>query len=804
MKTTVALARFLESLPDVSWRLRSAPGPRAVSIALLAVMAATCLAPAMTRAADTAAADSSDTTTLSEVIVTATRRAENLNNVPESVSVLSGEPLQVLGDTGDDIKQLAFKVPSLQVESSNGRAFPRFYIRGYGNTDYHDFASQPVGLVYDDIVQENAALKGFPIFDQADVEVLRGPQGTLFGRNSPAGVVKLESAKPVIGETSGFASLSYGTYGSGVFQGVANLPVNDQIAFRVSIQGQHRNNWVNDPVTDDKLGGFNDWAARLQLLFKPTDSFTVLFNVHARDLTGTSSLFRANTIQAGSNDLVAGFNPAEIYTDGPNSSALTTVGANLHLTWELPALTLQSITGYESVRKYFSLGDIDGGCGEAFGQTTPACGNVFPASSGPSGPGFIPFAVETSAQLNHHYQLTQEFRAVSKAAGPFKGQAGLFLFYENVTAADNDYCAPGACIPTAPLFVLEDSTVSTQKNDAEALFGSLDYTPIDAFTATAGVRFTEDHKDFHAGFTQVTPYLFAPGNTPTPPLSAGQSANNVSWDVSGTYKVQPDVSIYARIATGFRAPSFGSPTPGLGIQTAPSEKNISYETGVKADLFDHRARIALDGFYYHVTDQQITIVGGTQDVTQLITAKDTVGYGSELDFEAHPTPNLTLNLSGSLNITRIEDPSLSVVVGGSVPAADILNPYTTAQGALGPIYYANVNGNPLPEAAKWVADVSARYEIPLTVGGKVYAYTDWSYRSGFNYFLYEAREYDGPALTQGGLRLGYTWADGKYDAAVFCRNCTNQVRAIYAIDFDNLTGVINDPRIFGAQFRAKF
>ena len=765
---------------------------------LLATLAATCSAPSLARAAVSATEDTSASETLSEVVVTATRREENAQNVPESISVLSGDALQVLGDAGDDIKQLAFKVPSLQIESSNGRAFPRFYIRGYGNTDYHDFASQPVGLVYDDIVQENAALKGFPIFDQADVEVLRGPQGTLFGRNSPAGVVKLESAKPALGETSGFVSLSDATYNSGVFQGVANLPVSDQMAFRASIQGQHRDNWVNDPITDSKFGGFNDWAARLQLLFKPSDTFTALFNVHGRDLTGSSSLFRANIIQPGSNDLIAGFNTATIYTDGPNTSALTTIGANVHLTWELPSLTLQSISGYESVRKYFALGDIDGGCGFAFGSN-PACNAVFPSGSGP---GFIPFSVETSAQLNHHYQLTQEFRVVSKNEGPLKGQAGVFLFYEDVTAADEDYCGPGECITTAPLFVLQDATVSTQKNDAEALFGSLDYTPIDAFTARAGVRFTADHKTFNAYYVDYVPPT---NNEPTPPYSAGQSAHNVSWDVSGTYKVQPDVSVYARIATGFRAPSFGEPTPGLGIQTAPSETNISYETGVKAELFDHRVRIALDGFYYHVHDQQITIVGGgSADVTELITAKDTVGYGSELDFEAHPTPNLTFNVSGSLNITRIEDPSLSVAAGGGVPAGDVINPTYQVPGAFGPITYAYVNGNPLPEAAKWVADVSLRYDIPLAVGGKLYAYTDWSYRSGFNYFLYEAREFDGPALTQGGLRLGYTWADGKYDAAVFCRNCTNQVRDIYAIDFDNLTGVINDPRVIGAQVRAKF
>jgi iron complex outermembrane receptor protein len=86
----------------------------------------------------------------------------------------------------------------------------------------------------------------------------------------------------------------------------------------------------------------------------------------------------------------------------------------------------------------------------------------------------------------------------------------------------------------------------------------------------------------------------------------------------------------------------------------------------------------------------------------------------------------------------------------------------------------------------------------------VYVYTDWSYRSGINFFLYESKEFDAPALTQGGLRLGYEWGSGKYDAAVFCRNCTNQIRTIGGIDFADLLGYINDPRIIGVGFRAKF
>ena len=133
---------------------------------------------------------------LEVVTVTAQRRAENIREVPVSVSMIKDEKLDLLLSGGQDIRVLAGKTPSLNIESSTGRVFPRFYIRGYGNADFSVFASQPVSLIYDDIVQENPILKGFPMFDLAGVEVLRGPQGTLFGRNTPAGVVKFESAKP--------------------------------------------------------------------------------------------------------------------------------------------------------------------------------------------------------------------------------------------------------------------------------------------------------------------------------------------------------------------------------------------------------------------------------------------------------------------------------------------------------------------------------------------------------------------------------------------------------------------------------
>src|SRR6266571_7537897 len=178
---------------------------------------------------------------LETVIVTAQRRSENIKDVPMAITTLKGEKLDVLTSGGQDIRFLSGRSPSLNIESDYGRSFPRFYIRGQGNTDFDLNASQPVGLVVDDIVQESPMLKGFPVFDVDQIEVLRGPQGTLFGRNSPAGVIKFDSAKPVF-KQEGYLTLGIGNYSSKTAEGAYNIPVSDTVALRFSGTSQHRGN----------------------------------------------------------------------------------------------------------------------------------------------------------------------------------------------------------------------------------------------------------------------------------------------------------------------------------------------------------------------------------------------------------------------------------------------------------------------------------------------------------------------------------------------------------------------------------
>ena len=174
---------------------------------------------------------------LEQVNITAQRKTENYKDVPVSATVLNSEALETIATSGQDIRVLGGKVPSLNIESSNGRTFPRVYIRGYGNTDFNTYASQPVSLIYDDVVQENAILKGFPIFDLENVEVLRGPQGSLFGRNTPAGVIKFNSVKPVLGATDGYASISFGSFATTNFEAASSMPLGQEWAIRASVLG---------------------------------------------------------------------------------------------------------------------------------------------------------------------------------------------------------------------------------------------------------------------------------------------------------------------------------------------------------------------------------------------------------------------------------------------------------------------------------------------------------------------------------------------------------------------------------------
>ncbi len=719
---------------------------------------------------DADAEDKASSKTLDAVTVTAQKREENIQDVPVSVAVLSGEALDVLGSGGFDIRQLSSRLPSLQIESSFGRAFPRFYVRGLGNTDFDLNASQPVSLVVDGVVQENPILKGFPIFDLERIENLRGPQGTLFGRNTPAGAVIFESRKPSQ-VADGYAQINYGSFDMVNFEGAVGGALSDNWSSRLSLLFQRRDDFIDNTFTgkENALGGFDEVAGRLQFLYDNGDGFSALTNFHFRSLDGTARLFRANIIEPGSNDLVAGFKRKQVAIDGTNAQDLDAFGGALTLTWDTGDYSVTSITGVEHA-DILSRGDIDGGFGASFAP--------------PFGPGFIPFPAESADGLPEHIQITEEFRIASDFSGPVNWQGGLYFFFEDLTIDSFNFNTLAGGVQNG--FARQEQEATTV---AAFLSGTFDLS--ERLTLQVGGRISHDEKDFSAQRTQ-SPI----GGGASDVLTAKPRDTEFSGDISLTYAASDAVNYYARIARGFRAPSVqGRLLFGDTISVADTEVLHSFELGVKSLLLDNRVRANFSLFNYIIDDQQLTAVGGQANFNQLINADETIGRGFELDVEAFVSQNLTFTAGLSFNDTEIQDENLFIQPCGG--GCTVLDPAGAVPGTV------SIDGNRLPQAPRWVANSTLRYGVPVGAG-EVFFFTDWAYRSAVNFFLYNSLEFRGESLLEGGVRLGYQWDLGNQEAAVFVRNITDNKTIVGGIDFNNLTGFVNEPRIWGVEYRIGF
>lgn len=724
---------------------------------------------------------------LEAVIVTSSRRSENIKDVPLSISTMNTETLDTLNASGQDIRALSGRVPSLNIESDFGRTFPRFYIRGLGNTDFDLNASQPVGLIFDDVVQESPMLKGFPVFDVQQVEVLRGPQGTLFGRNSPAGVMKIESVKPSR-RLEGYVNFGIGNNGATNLEAAVNTPVNDDWSVRASVLAQRANDRVRNPLPNatSNLEGYDDKAYRLQAAYK-NGGFNGLFNVHGRDYAGSATTFRANIIKRGTNELVDGFDAGVYPTDGYNSQTLQSSGVNARLRWDLDGITLHSITAYDTA-KFYSRGDVDGGFGSRFAGITD--GPKFPGQ-----PSVIPFDAQTADGLPNLKQTTQEFRVQSNTKDALQWIGGVYYFNETLQVDSFNFDS----------FTVGDPqngyAVQHQDSTSWAAFGSLNYAVTPDFKVRGGLRYTDDKKTFDGARTQ-TPF----GGANVGPLFASPQSTNLSWDLGGNYNLDKDTSVFARVATGYRAPSIqGRVLFGDSISVADSEKALSFEAGFKTDLMDRTARISGTVFSYTIKDLQLTAGSGSVNQNRLVNAKEAIGQGFELDAQAIIARDWKTSIGLSYNDTEIKDPNLFVAPCGNATFQFLeANTGCTVLNKAGPVAgTVLIGGNPLPRAPKWVVNWTLKYSTQIG-SGDLYVLTDWAYKDTYNMFLYEAKEYKAKAALEGGLRVGYGWDDGKYEVAAYARNITNNQQLIAAIDFNNLTGIINEPRSFGLQFKASF
>lgn len=712
------------------------------------------------------AVQAQDEFVLEEVIITAQKRPQGLQEVPISVATLSGERMDAIFNDGSDILALAARVPGLYAESSNGRASPRFYIRGLGNVDFDLAASQPVSVVMDDVVMENVVLKSFPLFDVRQVEVVRGPQGTLFGRNTTAGVVKFDTNRPTF-ENEGYVNLTAGTLGTRNLEAAyGGALIEDTLAARVSVLSQQRSDWIDNTYTgeDDAMGGFTENAIRGQLLWTPTDDFSALLSYQDRDLNGTSSIFRANVFTTGKSGLNENFDRDKVaYNEGDNNpQGVDGSGTTLKLDWDFGETAMTMITAYQRANS-FSKGDIDGG--------------------NPSGPGFIPFQAVTEDQADV-WQFTQELRITSDYDGPFNWQAGGFYYDSSldVTTIDGFF----------------GKTTVTHDNTTWALFGQGTYDVTDDWDVSMGLRYTYDEKSLEVGEQNVDGFALVIGAASIQTYEPVEvDDGRMGWELATNYQLNDHSSVFGRIANGFRAQSIQARDVAFeGMPSvADAETITSFELGYKADLLERRMRLNVGTFYYQVNDIQLSAIGGANNGNSLLNADKGVGYGFEFDLEYAVTENFFATAGVGYAKTELQDKDLTTAPCGSGQCT-VLDPIDGSGNAI-------LDGNPFQAAPELTANLTLRYGIPVS-SGEFYGFTDWAYQGETNLALYESEEFQTDGQFEGGMRLGYINDNHNYEVALYGRNITDEENVKGFIDFNNNTGFVNQPRTFGVDFRMDF
>ena len=661
-------------------------------------LALACATASLFGLAGTAMAQDASPTSLDTITVNADHRERNLQEVPVSVGVVQGEQIRDYTAGGDDtLLALSGKVPSFYAETTTGRIFPRFYIRGLGNIDFYLGASQPVSIIQDDVVLEHVVLKSNPVYDVDQIEVLRGPQGTLFGRNTTAGIVKFDTIKPSQ-ESSGRVQASYGSFGSVAIDGGVGGAINDIASFRVSALYQHRDDYVDNTYTGpsadgtvaprkNAMGGFDDRNVRAQLLLQPTDNFSLLASAHARDYNGTSTLFLRGAITKGSNKTDVARDRVAYDEADNNPQSYKTYGGSVKAVYDFGDLSLTSITAYETTSGY-SRGDTDGGAAVNF-----------PVNGLPNGYG------QSMGQIRDLDQWTQEVRLANGDDNRLKWQVGAFYFdgrdttdfYQRAWFLQGNARNPNNWVRLRNV------------NTSWAGFGQVSYDVTDKFTLTAGVRQTRDEKHTRLLKTADT----AAGVVTYKGRTDVEMADTTpSWDVSAMYAFNPQFSVYARVARGFRGPTIQgrSAVFNADFTTADSETILSWEAGIKSSLWDNRLRVNAAAFTYVVNDIQLN--GNDSDGNGvLFNADKAKAYGLEADMQLRPIPNLSLSAGVSLLHSEIQDDRVYAQVcalNGAVVCT--VNDPTIKVGAN---TFAQINGNPLPNAPKYNINLAARYDVPV-------------------------------------------------------------------------------------------
>jgi len=724
-----------------------------------------------------------------DITVTANRRDQNLQRVGISITAFNGEAMQKLGfaNTTDIVKQtpaVSFYQFSPSVSNIN--------IRGVVQNDFADHLEPPIAVYQDDTYVGSSGGVSVPLFDMERVEVLRGPQGTLFGRNATGGLIHFISAAPT-DHLSGYVQGSYGRFDTYNIQGAISGPLTGDILGRISFTRNKSDGPYLNTVTDKHDAGDTDnYAIRGQLLFKLGDNTRIRLlgrynrdnqhgpaysngvTVPGPDGLGVSvgpdqvvqypNIVTGGTVTApcpGCN--VVGFrgsnNPWRVANNYPGYFKRSIYDGQVKITHDFGDVTFTSITDYLKIDKFLSYND------------------------------------DASSAQFFVYGTTQRYRQISEEArlngttGALKWVAGLFYLdmdgrygstvdldlapYVGVPPCIGTSCPPGGNVPA------HFQTNYRLQTKSIAAFAQGEYELSPHFSVIAGLRYTHDRKKYHYAFADdpqiQADFTYNPSNAP----QANRPFNNISAKAEIDYKPDNTTLVYASYTRGHKGGNWTAPVfpPIFPDQFAHKQEVLtSYEVGLKKRFLNGRGTFNVSGFYYDYHNYQaFSLI----NIAQTITNVDATVYGGEAELKLTPFTGLDLGLNASTIHSKVKDIVL--------PDGESVN-------------------RKLPNAPTITLSGLARYAWDFA-GGQMAMQASGQYKSDYYLTVLNEpvnREKKWATLD---LRLSWTSPNDRFELAVYGDNVTSTRYRVWALDVSSLSlgmQVYAPPATWGVSGRYKF
>ena len=767
---------------------------------------------------------------LEEVIVTAQKREQSIQDVGIAVTALTGDQMNALGMT--NAQHVTDMAPGVSIVQPNGVSSFSLAIRGVVQSDFADHQEAPVSIYVDEAYVSQTSAAGFMLFDLERVEILRGPQGTLFGRNATGGLANFITRKPTQ-EVNGYAEARFGSYDQKGFEGAIGGGLTDNIAVRLSAALNTHDPYVRNRVGQDLNDG-NEYAIRGQFSIDVSENLNVLLNGRASameivtggaDYTsatwdtrtgfgtelpfgalqpapGPGSPTPADAIICPGCDYFGFAEPDEnIYTgsfDVIGHNDLHVTGGGARVTWDFPKFTMTSISDYYAIDKDYGPEDSDGG---------PLSGVQF-------------YLANEADQFSQEIRFNGELEKFRWVAGfyylhidgqygtGFEAPATLSTVGAGRVAANDLVDAFGPGLPSShPAGDIGIQSAWETKTNSWSLFSQVEYDVMPDLTAIVGFRWIDEEKkhDYEANFNIFSAaipggknYLFNPNILFTQFTFDSDSVGDLATQSKGLWSAKAALEWQATDATlayftwnrgikggGFNAPldpgTLALPDGSQNNEAVPFKEEVvyAYEVGLKQDLWDGRARLNVNAFYYDYQDFQAFIF---ENLSQIVLNADSETYGAEIEFQASPVRGLDFSAGAAYLNARVKDVDFG---------------------------FGPVDRTP-PRSSKWNINSLLRYQfVPVFTSspwaGHFALQADFNYRSDFSFILTNSPAGKQPGYVIGNVRGSYTTEDGRWEAAVGVKNVADQFYFSQIFDlgsaFGNIQRFIDRPRWITASIR---